>query len=637
MKTVTTTLLLTLAVFLTESALAKPRVPKAKLLDMYAVREGDSYVVHIVADGDISEFLSDRAKGDRTYKLTIDVPALSPIDTKYDVETPFTQRFQVWPMQLGSKIYSRVQLELATSASSVVGVQNASHIFVRIQQEGASPGPTVIAAAPKIAAPPAAEPHSAEPLVTAPRTSEPRDDEEPDVAPRVAVTPLGILPIEPPSMEDSDGDEPPPPSEPVEFATDVSNEDTVISADEELFFNLFPTPTRSQQTLFNVAPPDDTFQSDSVRGIRVGRFALQPSVDASYIRGSNLLLQSQDSFNDNALMVRGRVVAQLVDSEHELRIAYEGRFRNFERFELVDRYTNLVDVSTKIATTPRTSLSLDNHFVYGAFESQEFDPGGEIVANTDLFYRNRSAGTFALEFSERLGGEFSGSFNRVEFLNSGAEFFDYDSTVLGGAVLYNLSPLTSLVGGYAHTRTEPGPGRPEASSSGDTFTFGIRGELTPLIRGHVRAGYATQRFEQSIASLSFTGFVADAHLTRQFGELTSLEFGAGRRTNPSAFQNNGFSVSNYGSARFVAPITERFQFTANAVLFDNRYPLDDFATGEKRNDRALAGVLGVSYFFTSMSFLSVDYRHDRRDSSLSQFDYRNNSVQFMIGFGFLNR
>ena len=111
MKTVTSTLLLaTLA--LGAAAFAGPKVPKAKLLDMYALKEGDSYVVHIIADGDISEFLSDRKKGDGTYKLTLDVPALSPLDTKYDVETPFSRRFQVWPMQLGNKIYSRIELEL---------------------------------------------------------------------------------------------------------------------------------------------------------------------------------------------------------------------------------------------------------------------------------------------------------------------------------------------------------------------------------------------------------------------------------------------------------------------------------------------------------------------------------------------
>ena len=142
MKTVTSTLLLA-ALGLGATAFAGPDVPKAKLLDMYAVKQGDSYVVHIIADGDISEFLSDRKKGDETYKLTLDVPALSPLDTKYDVETPFSRRFQVWPMQLGNKIYSRVEIELDTDASSVVGVENRAHVFVRIQRAGAVPSPGV--------------------------------------------------------------------------------------------------------------------------------------------------------------------------------------------------------------------------------------------------------------------------------------------------------------------------------------------------------------------------------------------------------------------------------------------------------------------------------------------------------------
>ena len=44
MKTVSALLLATLA--LGAAAFAGPKVPKTKLLDMYAAKEGDSYVVH---------------------------------------------------------------------------------------------------------------------------------------------------------------------------------------------------------------------------------------------------------------------------------------------------------------------------------------------------------------------------------------------------------------------------------------------------------------------------------------------------------------------------------------------------------------------------------------------------------------
>ena len=631
MKTVSALLLATLA--LGAAAFAGPKVPKTKLLDMYAAKEGDSYVVHIVADGDISEFLSDRKQGDGTYKLTLDVPALSPLESKYNVETPFSRRFQVWPMQLGNKIYSRVEIELDNEVSSVVGVENQAHLFVRIQLEKAVVPSALARTAPP--QPPQEDLSSAE----AGRPG------RPDVMAPVAITALGVLPLEPQPTEDSDG-EPVGPlgpmgNDPAGVDSGVSDNadegDTLSSgAGNELFFNLFPTPLGDQQTLFNVIPFDDIVPNEAVIGIRVGRFALLPSIDASYVRGSNLLLQSENTFRDNALLVRGRLAAVLLDSANEFEISYEARYRDFERFDLQDNFTNVVDVNAKFMTTPRSSITFGNHFVHGAFESPEFDPGGEIVASADPFYRNRVQGIYAMELSERLGSEISGSFNRVQFTEAANDFFNYDQTKLGVSVLYSLSPLTRLVGEYVRATTRPDQTRPQAESHADVVMFGLRGEITPLLSGRVRIGYTNQTSEQSVAQ-SYRGFVAEVGLKRQFGTASALGFTVGRRTSPSAFQENGSYLSNYGTAKFVAPIVEKLRFSANAAFFGNNYPLPDVATGIDRRDRAFGVSVGVAYFWTPLSYLSVDYRHDRRDSNLDSFSYRNNAVQFMVGFGFLNR
>ena len=454
----------------------------------------------------------------------------------------------------------------------------------------------------------------------------------------VAITALGVLPLEPPPTEDSDGEPvgPVEPLEPVE-PVEIDTPDATSGASEALFFNLFPTPLGDQQTLFNVNPIDDIVPNEAVVGIRVGRFALRPSIDASYVRGSNLLLQSQDTFSDNALLVRGRLTAVLLDSANELEISYEGRYRDFERFELQDNFTNVVNINAKFMTTPRSSITFGNHFIQGAFESREFDPGGEVVGNTDPFYRNRVEGIYAMELSERLGGEISGSFNRVEFTEPENDFFNYDQTNLGVSVLYSLSPLTSLVGEYVRETTRPDQTRPEAESDANVVLFGLRGEITPLLSGRVRVGYTNQTFEQSLVPQSYSGLVADVGLRRQFGVSTALDFSVGRRSRPSAFQQNGFYLSNYGTVRFVAPIVEKLRFSVNAAVFGNNYPLTDVATGIDRRDRTFSGAVGIAYFWMPLSYVSVDYRHDRRDSNLGEFSYRNNAVQFMVGFGFLNR
>jgi hypothetical protein len=593
MKTVTSTIAptaLALAALFSSASAAAPRVPSARLLDMYAVREGDQYVVHMLASGDISQFLSDRKSGESSYHLTLDVPAISPSTVKFDVVTPFSRHFQVWPMQLGKKIYSRIEIELDVEASSVVGLENPSHLFVRIHRE-LPPGIQVA----EVEAEPAAQ--------------EPPEPPETEV--EAIETPVAAAAIEAP-------EEP---------------------AGDELYFSLFPAPLRKQQTLFNVAAPEmeePLYADEAPVGIRVGRFAVQPNIDVSWIRGDNLLQTSDAPFVDTAYMVRGRVTATLLESVHDLKLAYEARYRDFQEFDLEDKLTHLVDVGSELELTPTTTARVSNHFVHGAFESQEFDPGGEITASTDPFYRNYTSGVVALDFSERFGAEVAASYNVVKFLDGATEFFDYDTRAFGGTIVYELSPLTSLLGEYVRTVTPEPLERPEAGSVADMFLVGLRGDITPMLRGEIHAGWSTQRFDFASVPQDFGGLVADISLTRDFGETAALVARAGRRTSPSSFDENGYYVSNYAKVQFISPVARNLRVTLSGAMYLNDYPVPD-ASAVLRNDDILSGGAGVAYFFTPLTFLSVDYRHDQRNSNIELFAYRSNTVQFMVGFGFLNR
>ncbi len=279
---------------------------------------------------------------------------------------------------------------------------------------------------------------------------------------------------------------------------------------------------------------------------------------------------------------------------------------------------------------------ISEHFVRGSFESREFDPGGEVVASTDPFYRTLTRGVFSFDFSERLGAELSGSHNVVNFLNDGTDFFDYKTSTVGGAFLYKLSPLTSLVGEYTHVVIPVPLERPEAGSVGNMFLFGVRGEITPTIRGEARAGYAVQRYQNALVPQDYSGFVADASLTRDFGESAALTANLGRRTTPSYFEDAGYYVSNFARLQFITPFARNFRLTATTALYYNDYPVPA-TNGILRNDDIFSGGVGIAYFFTPVSYLSFDFRHDRRNSNLENFIYGNNSLQVMVGLGFLSR
>ena len=108
--------------------------PTLKLVDMYAKAEGDDFKIHIHANGDISEYKTTRQVDTETYKLILDVPALPPLDSKYDLATPFSTRFEVWPMMLGQQTYSRISLDLDIDTSSVVGQENPTTVTITLSR-----------------------------------------------------------------------------------------------------------------------------------------------------------------------------------------------------------------------------------------------------------------------------------------------------------------------------------------------------------------------------------------------------------------------------------------------------------------------------------------------------------------------
>jgi hypothetical protein len=286
---------------------------------------------------------------------------------------------------------------------------------------------------------------------------------------------------------------------------------------DDLFFSLFPAPVRERHTLFKVASEDPIYQEEASAGLRLGRFVLRPSVDASWIHGNNLLLESAEPFVDDAYLVRARLNARLLESVHDVRLTYEARYRDYQNFDVEDKLTHFFDVSSNLEITPATSARVGNHFVHGSFESQEFDFGGEVVGSTDPFYRNATEAVLSFEFSERLGAELSGSYDTVEFREDATEFFDYDTRALGSAFVYDLSPILSLTGEYARVVTPEPRERPMAGSVADLFLVGLRGELTPMLRGEIQGGYSKERFEHASVPQDFSGFVAEASLTRDVG------------------------------------------------------------------------------------------------------------------------
>lgn len=574
------------------SAIAQNSGSTPQLLDIFASRTGEDVVVHVVASGDISGYKTTRKLRESSYTLTLDLPALAPVESRYDVQTPFTRRFELWPMKLGATLGSRLVLELENGATAVIGTEGPSRLFIKISRES---GRRLATTVPE-AAPPPTKTKEDEP-------AKPNGNEAPRAPVDAGAAPSG------------------------------TTEPSAAGTEESSFYNLFPTPGRAPAPLPPVGAEDDSKEAEGLEsGLRLGRWTFYPVVDFSWIRGSNLLLAAQAPLVDNALLVRGRALFQLTDSDHALRLSYEARYRDFRNFLLVTKLSHFADVKGGFALTPRLYFDIDEHLVRGSFESEEIDPGRELALNLDPFVRSATQAALTMELSERLGVKVGGNYNRVQFTDQAQSFFSYQTVETTASFLYHSSPLTNLFGEYVRTYTPDPAARPGAGFTGDSVYGGVNGEITSRLVGRVQAGYSRQTFSP-VGGASYRGLVAQAQLTRQLSENAVLTIVGGRQNYLSAYANNSYYTSNNVQLDLVAPLPRGLRLVAGGLIFGNVYPQ---VTGSvQRQDFALAGRAGVVYSFTPITFLRVEYRHEQRRSNLDDYDYRNNTLLVLVGAGFL--
>ena len=127
-------------------------------------------------------------------------------------------------------------------------------------------------------------------------------------------------------------------------------------------------------------------------------------------------------------------------------------------------------------------------------------------------------------------------------------------------------------------------------------------------------------------------FVSD--LTKQFSPSTSLGITATRATQLSAFEDNAFYVSNGVGAQLSAPLGLRITLSAGAGYHWNEYKTTASALGEPREDRIFGWSIGIGRTLSRRAYVRADYRRERRDSNLDEFDVTINGFVVQLGIGF---
>jgi hypothetical protein len=327
------------------------------------------------------------------------------------------------------------------------------------------------------------------------------------------------------------------------------------------------------------------------------------------------------------------VAAELPIPQGRLTADYAPRLRQGSDLPLVEEPSHFVNAAFELGESPH-ALRIGEHYAHGVLETYEVDPGGEYFFDLGVFSRNTVDGALRLGRGGRLGLELGGGYTTVN-VDEQSSFYDYDTWWAQGGLGYEATPNLRATLLYGYYRTPRPSERPEAESREHSIDFGLEGEILPLLTGRFSVGWVDQDSPGGgPGGTRFSGLTLQADLTKQFSPSTSLGLMASRATQLSAFEDDAFYVANGVGARLSAPLPLETTLSAGAGYHWNEYKTTASALGVPREDRIFGWSIGLGRTVTRRAFVRADYRRERRDSNVDDFDVTVHAFVIQLGLGF---
>ena len=330
------------------------------------------------------------------------------------------------------------------------------------------------------------------------------------------------------------------------------------------------------------------------------------------------------------LAVQPRVEAVAPVGEGRFTLDYAPVFRAFAAYDQVNSSSQALAAGLDLPVGGRVSLNVRDRFQAGVLDTRVVDPGGEYFFGLGHFRRNDVNAGASIAVGPRLSVELAGALGAVRFQEP-ANFFPYDTRSASAGLGFELTPNLKAVASYVYDAVPRPDERPEAELTANSARLSLSGEILPLLTGELSVGYRSQDSPNAgPGGTSYSGFVMSAALTRQLGRESSLGIYASRTTPVSAYEENGFYVSNSVQGTLQVPLPAQFRLQGGVGYQWNDYRTVAIEIGSPREDRILGWYVGLRRPVRQNLFLSGAYRSEDRRSNVDTFDTNADGFYFQL-------
>jgi hypothetical protein len=387
------------------------------------------------------------------------------------------------------------------------------------------------------------------------------------------------------------------------------------------------------------------FPGNTGEAITVGPFLFSPALQLTWEHSDNIFLSPAGPVEDNIYLARARLMLELPIYESYLRFTYTPQYRDFEKFELQEKWSHFVDVAADLQFASGVELNIDYRFVNASLESSEVDAGSEVFGaiGDELFTKHFGRVGIDYWVTNRDGITVSADYTELSYDEGPSDiFYDYERASAGFGWLHQLTQILVMDLQYGHIEFEPKDTISYRKSESDEVTLGFRGQISPVVATELRLGWRETEYdliETDPPFDEFSGPIIRGHLSWELAHGSSLRLDLLRSDFPSNYAANAYYTATGGTlayhlnrGRFIGGAFVRFQNNDYELPVEFQGPGGTRVTVD-RSDDIKTFRLGLGYRFTRAFSVLGAYLYEDRDS-LPEFSYEVNifTLSLVVGY-----
>lgn len=394
----------------------------------------------------------------------------------------------------------------------------------------------------------------------------------------------------------------------------------------------------------------------SEQGIKLGKFLFTPTLELLLEDKDNIFLKPHDKVHDQIYIARARLMLEYPFLQNYFRITWGPEWREYADTEINENFSHYLDLTASFDTASGMELDLVHHFLQGAFEVHEIDPGGELVYGDEAFNKNDTIADFKYFFSPRNGIGLHGKFITLSYDDPSTLWYDYTTYEAGITYQRYMNPLLRMALGAEilnfdadETLCVDCPSRVRDNDGMNIFVK-FYGAFSPTITADLKVGYETLDYDRSgyYGEDTYEDWSMDSSLTWQLTEGQNLVFRAYHNPQPSNYERtlNETGDKVFGtyfthsklSVKYNIRLANQSFLAFGGSVFNNDY--NEITTNPNltwlvsRSDDALKLDAEFGYHFTPGISARLNYSYMERDSNMNHLDYDVNIWMVNLVFGY---